>query len=266
MNEFWEDRAKKYGHTGWGDVVIYAYDQQARLLAIERILNSLTYNKSIALDFGAGVGDFSNLLSEHFAKVISFDISDNAIKLAQKKYGMKKNIEFICNDHIEDIGIPDNKVDFILSVTVLDHILDDFELIRAVRYFETKMKCGGFLILFEYSLDYEKNRTSYQRFMKLDEWMTIFLEHNFYLYDCYNFYHPMEQPCTSYKLYRNSIKGYQESILRILAKYGMNRIASKYLTKLASMYLEGKEDFFWKENEQNSPLKIIVFKKAEKLC
>lgn len=263
MSEFWEDRAKKYGHTGWSDVLIYAYDQQARLLAIEKILKSLTYNKSVALDFGAGVGDFSNLLSEHFAKVISFDVSDNAIKVAQKKYGMTKNIQFICGNNIEDIGIPDNTVDLILSVTVLDHILDDIELINTVEYFETKMKRGGFFILFEYSLDYEKHRAHYQRFMKFDEWVKIFSEHNFNLGDCYSFYHPIEQPCTSYKLYRNSIKGYQEGILRILAKYGMNHTVSKYLTKLASTYLDGKEDFFWKENEKKSPLKIMVFKKAE---
>lgn len=51
---FWNDRVKKYGHTGWGDKVIYAYDQQARLITIETILNSLTCNKSVALDFGTG--------------------------------------------------------------------------------------------------------------------------------------------------------------------------------------------------------------------
>ena len=87
MKEFWNDRVKKYGHTGWADNFIYAYDQQARLLAVEKIVNSLTCEKTLALDFGTGSGDFANLLSKYFDKVIAFDISDTVIEIAKYENG-----------------------------------------------------------------------------------------------------------------------------------------------------------------------------------
>ena len=69
--DFWNGRVKKYGHTGWADIFIYAYDQQARLRVIENILKQLEFNKSLAFDFGTGTGDFANLLLGYFEKEIS---------------------------------------------------------------------------------------------------------------------------------------------------------------------------------------------------
>lgn len=44
IKEFWNARVEKYSHTGWSNSFIYAYDQQARLTAVEKILNSLSFN------------------------------------------------------------------------------------------------------------------------------------------------------------------------------------------------------------------------------
>lgn len=260
MREFWENRAKKYGHTGWSDVLIYAYDQQARLLAVEEILKSLTYKNSVALDFGAGVGDFSNILSRYFTKVISFDISNNAVNIAKRKYQLNENIQFVSGSNINGVWIEKGTIDAIFSITVLDHILDDSELIETVRYFSDIITQDGILILLEYSLDFKKGRTSYQSFRTLNEWILILSKCNFCLYEYYNFNHPLDQPCASYEAYRNSIKGYKENTLKILAKLGMYNIVGKYSKKLANKYLEGKNDFFWEEDGKKSPLKIMIFK------
>ena len=218
IKEFWNNRAKKYGHTGWADSLIYAFDQQARILAIKNILTSLDCNKSLALDFGTGLGDFANLLSKYFKKVIAFDISEAVIRVAKRKYEKVKNIQFHSGNHIEKIGIynfPNETVDLILSVTVLDHIISDPELIKTLKYFQKILRQDGIIIAFEYSLDYEKQVTLYQRFMKLEEWRSIFLHCGFYLYKYYGFYHPVEMPCLSYLSYKSRISGVKGKILRL---------------------------------------------------
>jgi len=115
IKEFWNNRIRKYGHTGWADSLIYAYDQQARLIAIGEILNSLTCNKSVALDFGTGSGDFANLLSKQFDKVIAFDISDVVVEIAKRKYGKAENIQFYCGNHIDETRLTKVKSSKIMS-------------------------------------------------------------------------------------------------------------------------------------------------------
>ena len=34
--QFWAERVRRYGHTGWSDAAVYAYDQRLRLAALDR--------------------------------------------------------------------------------------------------------------------------------------------------------------------------------------------------------------------------------------
>src|SRR5690242_11690456 len=122
--KYWDDRARRYGHTGWADPVVYAFDQAARLAAVERVLASATVRRGLALDFGSGSGDFARLLAKHFAKVLAFDISPVVTTRAQRKYGSIGNIEFCHAESVKNLALEDGSLDLILSVTVLGHILD----------------------------------------------------------------------------------------------------------------------------------------------
>lgn len=264
--QFWNNRAKKYGHTGWLDRLIYAYDQQARILAIRNVLNRLDFTKSLALDFGTGSGDFANLLSQEFENVLAFDITSSVINIAQQKYGKNKNINFICSKDIKEAGFGNNTVDIILSVTVIDCIMNDIKLIDTLNHFHTILKDNGLIIAFEYSLDYEYPRSSYQRFSKFEEWREIFSRCGFYLYDYYGFYHPVEMPCSSYLLYKSRISGLKGRILRLFTKYVNHKRVNNYLSDLANESIKGKSDFLWRDKKRESLIKIMIFKKLSNKC
>lgn len=47
--EYWENRTKEKGHTGWADPLIYSYDQKIRLNTIEYILNAMSIRGEVRL-------------------------------------------------------------------------------------------------------------------------------------------------------------------------------------------------------------------------
>ena len=81
---FWDQRVKDFGHTGWSNPMVYAFDQAARIATIERLLIDLTLPKNLALDYGCGVGDFSKVLTKYFDNVIACDISEQALEQAKR--------------------------------------------------------------------------------------------------------------------------------------------------------------------------------------
>ena len=92
--EYWENRTKEKGHTGWSDPIIYSYDQKIRLNTVKYILKSLSIRGGSALDYGCGTGDFSVLLSKFFDKVKATDLSDNVLEIALKKNYRKNKTLF----------------------------------------------------------------------------------------------------------------------------------------------------------------------------
>ena len=259
--EFWNKRARRYGHTGWTDNLIYVYDQQARLLAIEKILSTLTCHKSVALDFGCGSGDFSNLLAKYFEKVIAFDISDKVVEIAKGRYGKIKNIQFHCDSYIKNIEIPEDSIDLILSVTVLDHIMDDSELLGTLAYFKKILKNDGFLIALESAYDYSKPKSFYKKFTEFKQWLAIFSQCGFSLNKYYHFCDPLEYPCDSYLSYKRSIGDFKAKVLTLISRWATSKLMDKYLGKLAVKNLQGENDFLWEKEKQPSSTKIMIFKK-----
>ena len=264
LKEFWNQRAKKYGHTGWIDPVIYAFDQQARILSIEKILSSLNFDNSAALDFGTGSGDFAGLLSKYFKRVIAFDISEAVIKIAEQRYKENENIKFYCADNINKIGIGERSLDLILSITVLDHIMDYSELFATVRHCQTILKDTGFFIILESAGNSQKPKSFYKKFTKFSQWLSLFSDRGFLLYAYYQFYDPLECPCESYMSYRAGLGGLKAKIARLLACNFHYRRADSYLKKLAKEHLETKSDFFWQGDQRESPVKIMIFRKLLK--
>ena len=57
--KFWQDRFVAQGHTGWFDPRVYAFDALCRLGVLSQWLEDQALSVGLALDFGAGSGDFS---------------------------------------------------------------------------------------------------------------------------------------------------------------------------------------------------------------
>lgn len=160
---FWRARHATHGHTGWSDPTVYAYDQLERLEIVRKVVEDPGLSVRTALDFGCGSGDFSQLLLDLGCEVWGLDpFVDPEIDHERFTYLRGPG----------DLDTFDDPFDLILSVTVLDHILDDAELVDVLRILRGKISEGGRLVLMEYASDVESTRSpnNYQAFRRLREW------------------------------------------------------------------------------------------------
>src|SRR5205807_1063883 len=142
-------------------------------------------------DFGSGTGDFADLLSRIYAKVLAFDISEKALNVAEKRHRRNKKITFCHSDAIWKVQLEDATLDLILSVTVLNHIMDDESLLATIDYTTRTLKPEGYLLAFEHSHERKARETSsYQRFLTFEEWKAIFAQSCLDHYSSYELYHP----------------------------------------------------------------------------
>jgi len=252
--EYWNNRARKFGHTGWSNHLIYAFDQSARLKAIEHIIAKIQIARNTALDFGTGSGDFARNLSESFKKVIAFDTAEKVLNIGGSEFGNASNIDYCCEKSVMDLDIADGELDVILSVTVLGHLMDDGNLRAHLKYFYEKLSDDGKIIALEYTPSKELAPAEYQRFLTFNQWKMAFHSINFVLNDCYGFYSPTESPCKSYEMYKDSIT------VKLMGKAQQFGWAKKQLKKMARNFVNDNNDYYW-PCEENDRMKIMIFRK-----
>jgi ubiquinone/menaquinone biosynthesis C-methylase UbiE len=98
--------------------------------AFKSIIANLT-DKSV-LDLGCGTGHFSMYCVENGAsKVIGVDISRNMIEQAEI-YNKNEKIDYMCVP-IEELNLPNQKFDLIISSLVIHYIEDYSHLIKKIR-------------------------------------------------------------------------------------------------------------------------------------
>jgi SAM-dependent methyltransferase len=100
------------------------------------------------IDVGCGIGRWSRLLARNGAEVTGVDLSPTMIGEAQrrtKQAGL--DCRFIISDLVT-LELPE-KFDFICGVTVLQHILDDGDLARALQNLVRHLAPGGRMVLLE---------------------------------------------------------------------------------------------------------------------
>ncbi len=163
LRSFWQDRYARLGHTGWSDGAVYAYDQLERLALIERTITSGRNPGKIALDFGCGSGDISLLLIRRGFEVYGFD---PYVRPDIQEDG------FTYLSLLEDLEALTRPFDLIISVTVLDHILDTTEFVETLRLLRRKVADHGRLVVIEYAVDgtAPRNPNFYQAFRRLEKW------------------------------------------------------------------------------------------------
>jgi SAM-dependent methyltransferase len=116
-----------------------AYVQPIDLLKFDK-------QTSIAADFGAGSGRWTERLEPFFKKIYAVEPSLSAVNVMIKKFASESKIE-ILNEDIEENSIPEKSLDLAISLGVLHHIPDTS---KAILDISKKIKHGGTFLCYLY--------------------------------------------------------------------------------------------------------------------
>lgn len=93
---FWTKRVVDFGHTGWADEAIYAFDQPIRIEIVDYLVKRFSKG-GVLLDFGCGNGEFSNHEKKRFNKIVLYDTCKEVLAIAsQLNSGAKCISNLIC--------------------------------------------------------------------------------------------------------------------------------------------------------------------------
>ncbi len=247
---FWRGRLHSFGHTGWSDPVVYAYDQLERLERIRSLLRSSpAADGAGAVDFGCGTGDFSRLLLDLGYRVWGYDpFVEPAIESPR----------FTAVGNLEQSGVP-NGAAIALSITALDHVLDDDEFAGALEWVRARLAPNGRLIAVEYAVDdAEASRhpaTGYQAFRTVSRWRTTLERSGLRVESIAPVAHPHHSPSAGYLAYR------RDPVVRLVGSTPMRRLGAgrEWLTRAARRALAGHPP---STHRAPSPLKLLLARPA----
>jgi SAM-dependent methyltransferase len=246
---FWRQQLRTRGRTGWFDPVVYAYDQLERVKRIREEIAKRPINERKALDFGCGTGDFSRLLLSMGFSVCGYDPFVKP-KIRSKAFRYANTSDQICfRGHAANLA---------LSITTLDHILDEGDLRLALATIRNCLKEGAEFYMIEYALDSEDDRdkfamkNDYQAFRTLSYWNEVLNQSSFRILDIASFPHPFISPSSGYLPYVRS------GVVRLIRRYPHLRLARLWRDRLlrwqAARLLQKSAGA---EYNGSSPLKII---------
>ena len=109
-------------------------------------LGTFDSSNSIAADFGAGSGRWTERLKPYFKKIYALEPSAEAVQVLISKFNNDDQIQ-ILNQSVENNSIPDDSLDFAMSLGVLHHIPDTQLALQDVR---KKLKKNGILLCYLY--------------------------------------------------------------------------------------------------------------------
>jgi SAM-dependent methyltransferase len=153
---YWENRARRFA-AGDGLAAVCSYGMPAfynqmidacQRLALQRWLR--VPRGARVLDVGCGVGRWSCLLAARGAEVTGVDISPTMIAQARRRAGTR-GIAGQCRFLVQDLAALDagGKFDLVLSVTVLQHILEPGSLRAALERMAAHLSERGRVVLLE---------------------------------------------------------------------------------------------------------------------
>jgi SAM-dependent methyltransferase len=201
---FWNDRAQEHGHTGWTDPVVYFFDQQVRLNAVESIIRREAGLRRSALDYGCGVGDFTLLLSKYFDRVDGVDLSTEALAKAQAR----RRVDVVRFLPLSDDALHHPR-DFILSVTVLQHLTDDSALNALLTRFGRALSDGGKLVVLESATTTRlesSESSSYLRRRTIADYVSAASRADLTVLDIANFYIPGDSNFPPFDAYLSKLR------------------------------------------------------------
>lgn len=183
---------RAHGHTGWSSPAVYAYDQAARLAVVDAVVPAVSDDRHRALDFGCGTGDFSRLLLARGWTVWAYDPFVRPV-LTHPRFHVLSTPE-----QLREAG----PFDLLLSVTVLDHVLDETEFCDVLAKLRATCSRTGQLILVEYALDKPGQTAPYQAFRTLTTWRSKLDETGWDLERVDPLPHPEDAPTPGFLRFR----------------------------------------------------------------
>ena len=154
---YWEERARRFATEGDGLAAVCSYGMPAfynrvihycQRLALEPWLR--VRPGTSVLDIGCGVGRWSRELASRGARVTGIDLSPTMIAEAKRR-ATAQGVAEHCRFLVQDLAVLDagQRFDLVLSVTVLQHILEPQGLRAALQRMVDHLTEGGTLILLE---------------------------------------------------------------------------------------------------------------------
>jgi len=224
LTQFWQARFETYGHTGWFDAKIYAFDQLCRLRRFADWLDEQNLQPGRALDFGCGSGDFSRLLVNRGWRVTAYDRYVSP-RYLHPKLTVTKSLSGVT------AGAP---YSLIVSVTVLDCIMDDGDFSATLARLRGQLRPGGKFFFLEYAGDVPRVRSQYQGLRLYSDWQKELERAGLVLDTVTPYFHPDEAPIPAWDSYNHLLPvralsrahrhiglGFYEKFLRPLARLSL---------------------------------------------
>lgn len=156
-DRYWEDRARRFATQGSGLAAVCSYGMPefynrmihyCQRLALEPWFDVAPGTR--VLDVGCGVGRWSSLLARRGALVTGMDLSPTMVEQAARR-AHADGVAPLCRFLVQDLAHLDagESFDFVLGVTVLQHILDPEALRAAVLRMSEHLAPGGRMVLLE---------------------------------------------------------------------------------------------------------------------
>jgi SAM-dependent methyltransferase len=245
---FWSARANRYGHTGWADAAVYAYDQPLRLAAVHAWLHDAKTANSTAMDYGCGSGDFCGLLATRYTQVLGYDPSAAVLAIARKR---QPSLRFTDDLHKALQG-PYNMV---LSITVMQHVADDKDLAPLLARLAACLEPRGRLLMLETFASAQAVSGPYLKRRVREEFLAVCRNAGLVLCQEHGFYHPSECPTAAFTAYR------RQPIVRLLGRAAAWRLpgAAMVLRAWAKRAAAADKDAL---NCPTSPTRLMWFERA----
>lgn len=191
--EDWELSAKHYGRKTTGNIRSPLYhplwDVWEYLLKWNAIKKSIPLIKGArALDIGTGTGRYAIKLAKKGFVVSACDISETLLNIA-KTDSRKENVSIdFQHSSVEDLTYPANTFDLVLSVNVLQHIIDLNKFTKSIKKVAELAEPSGVILIIENaretledSFEERYKNASLMICRTKDEWIKTFEKEGLYL-------------------------------------------------------------------------------------
>lgn len=246
---YWNERAETYGHTGHAEPFYYCFDQQARLQAVETLIQQANIPKEQALDFGCGSGDFTDLLSGYFKTTYAYDISDVMIRQVKQRFPQSA---VVASDTLEDV-LAGRRFDLLLSVTVLQTFSAQ-ELDQTLSLLSAHLSEKGLFIAMEFFTTAALNRQLGESKATAEEWRELLKKNGLKIASLPGFINPHLAPSKSWVSYNNNL------FLKSLKPFKRHAFVQAQFIRSAKKILNHYKDTL---PETGSPLHFYTLQKEQ---
>lgn len=182
--EFWNKRyhldigEKVVGNRNWSNER-YAIESKDFVKKVFPILEGLKINN--VLDFGCGIGRWTELLVKCSQKYYGIDLTEYAISVCKKQYP-DQSFQVFDGDKIP---FEDTNFDLIFTCVVLQHVVDDERLEQYIDQFYNRLNDEGYILICENII---KGRDRIDlKFRREEEYLQFFNKFNLRLKDYHKF-------------------------------------------------------------------------------